>query len=139
MITESENCDTEIQKSEASFNVENPKSENAQPSYKTSPELNQTIQFKEGNTEVDNFVRFLGKVLYSYAACALKNIKPADKFSLSDIIYHHSDINKAASLNKNLNKTKNNKDITNESFLRKRMSVFTKRWMKKVMECLVIW
>ena len=103
--SESENCDSEIEKSEASLKVENQKSENAQPLNKISQDLNQLIQFKEGNTEVDNFAQFLGKVLYSHATCALRNIKPAAKFSPSDIIYHF-DIDKAASLNKNLTITK---------------------------------
>ena len=33
---------------------------------------------------------------------------------------YHSDTNKAVSLNKKLNKTENNTDVTNESFLRKK-------------------
>ena len=130
----SENCDSEIEKSEASFKVENQKSENAQPLNKILPDLSQPIHYKEGDTEVDNFAQFIGKVFYSYA---LKNIKLA-KFSPSDIIYH-PDINKAASLNKNVSNTENCKDTTNQSFLRKKMLLFTKRLMKKVMECLVIW
>ena len=55
--------------------------------------MNQPIQYKEGDTEVDNFAQFIGKVLYSYVTCALKNIKSAAKFSPRDIIYH-SEINK---------------------------------------------
>ena len=133
-----ENCYSGLEKSESSFKTENQKSENAQPLNKISSDLNQPIQFKEGNTEVDNFAQFLGKGLWSCALCALKNIKSASKCSPSDIIYHFN-MNEAVSLNKNLNKTENNKGITNESFLRKKMSVFTKRLMKKVMECLVIW
>ena len=85
--------------------IKSEKSENAQPLNKISQDLNQLIQLKEGNTEVDNFAQFLGKVLYSHATCALKNIKPAAKFSPSDIIYHF-DIDKAAALNKNLTITK---------------------------------
>ena len=48
---------------------------------------------------------FYGKGLYSYATCALKNIKPAATFSPSDII-SHSVINKAVLLNKKSNKEK---------------------------------
>ena len=55
--------------------------------------MNQPIQYKEGDTEVDNFAQFIGKVLYSYATCALKNIKPAAKFPPRYIIYR-SEINK---------------------------------------------
>ena len=132
-FSESENCDSKIEKSEASFKVENQKSENLQALNEISRDPSHPIQFKEGNTEVDDFAQFLGKVLYSYATCALKNIKPVAELSPSNIIYH-SDINKAVSLNKKLNKTENSKDITNESFLRKKMSVFTKRWMKKANE-----
>ena len=47
-------------------------------------------------------------ILYSYIACALKKIKPAAKFSPSDIIYHPY-INKAALLSKYLCNTENNK------------------------------
>ena len=117
--SECENCNSKIERSEASFKVQNQKSENAQALNKVSSNLIQPIQFKEGDTEADN-------LLYSYAKCPLKNIKPAAKFSLGHVIYH-SDMNKAVSLNKKLNKTENNKDITNESFLRKKMSMFTKR------------
>ena len=85
--SENENCDNEIEKSEASFKVENQKSENTQPLNKISP--NQPIQFKEGNTEVDNFTQFLGKVLHFYATCALKNNKLAAKFSPSGMIKQH--------------------------------------------------
>ena len=134
--TESENCDSKIDNSEASFKVENQKSENPQVLNEISPDLNHPIRFKEQNTEVDNFSQFLGEVLHSYATCALKNVKYAAKFSQSDIIYH-SDVNKAVSLNKKLNNTENKKDIINESFLRKKMSVFIKRSMKKVF--LVLW
>ena len=74
--SENENCDNEIEKSEAT-----------QPLNKISP--NQPIQFKEGNTEVDNFTQFLGKVLHSYATCALKNNKLAAKFSPSGMIKQH--------------------------------------------------
>ena len=49
--SESENCASEIEKSGASFKVENHKSENAQPLNKISPNLNQPIQYKEGDTE----------------------------------------------------------------------------------------
>ena len=93
--SESENCGSKLEKSEASFKVKNHTSENAQALNKISRYLNQSI---------------LGKVLFSHATFALKNIKPAAKFSPSDIIYH-TDINKAVSLNKKLNKTENNKDI----------------------------
>ena len=106
--SESENCDNKIEKSEASFKEESQKFENAQGLNKISRYLNQPIQFKEENTEVVNFAQILGKVLYCYAACTLKNIKPTAKFSPSDIIYH-SDINKAASLNKKLTKQKTTK------------------------------
>ena len=103
--SESENCYSRIEKSEASFKVENHKYDNAQALNKISHDLNQPIQFKEGNTEVDNLAQFFGKLLYSYTTCALKNIKPAAKFSPSDIIYH-SDISNAASLNKKQKITK---------------------------------
>ena len=115
--SESENCGSKIEKSQESFKVENQKSENALALNKISLYLNQLIRFKEWNIEVDNFSHFLGKVLYSYATTTLKNIKPAAKFPPSDIIYH-SDVNKAVSLYKKLNKTKNDKDITNESLPR---------------------
>ena len=92
--SETENCGSKIEKSEASFKVENQKSENAQALNKFSRYLNQPIRFKEWNTEADNFAQFLGKVLYSHATFALKNIKPAAKFSPGDISYH-SDTNKA--------------------------------------------
>ena len=108
-----------IEESKASFKVENQKSENAQALNKISRYLNQPIRFKQWNTEVDNFSQFLAKLPYSYATCALKTIKPAAKFYPSDNIYD-SDINKEVSLNKKLNKTENNKDITNDSFLRKK-------------------
>ena len=104
--SESENFDSKIEKSDASFKEERQKFDNAQALNKISRNLNQPILFKERNTEVVNFTQFLGKVLYSYATCVLKNIKTAAKFSQSDIIYY-SDINKAASLNKKLNKTEN--------------------------------
>ena len=94
---QSEKCHSDLEKSEAAIKVENHKSKNTQPLNKVSSDLNQPIQFKEGNAEVDNFARFLEKVLYSYATCALKNIKTAAKCSPSDIIYH-PDLNKAASL-----------------------------------------
>ena len=106
--SESENCGSKIEKSE----VENQKSEKAQALNKISSNLNQPIQLKGENTEVDN-------LLYSYATCALKNIKSAVKLSPSDITYH-SDMNKAVSLNKKLKKIENNKDITSESFLKKK-------------------
>ena len=74
--SDSENCDSKTEKSEASCKVENLKSKNAQALNKTSRDLNQPIQFKEGNTEVDSII-------------------------------YHSDINKAVSLNKKLNKIEN--------------------------------
>ena len=94
-LSESENCCNKIEKSEAFFKEESQKFENARALNKISRNLNQPIQFREGNTEeVDfNFAQILGKVLYS---CGLKNIKPTAKFSPSDIIYH-STTNKAAS------------------------------------------
>ena len=49
------NCDSKIEKSEASFEVENQKSENAQALNKNSRDLKKSVQFKEGNTEDDNF------------------------------------------------------------------------------------
>ena len=36
--------------------------------------MNQPIQYKEEDTEVDNFALLLGKLFYSYATCASKNI-----------------------------------------------------------------
>ena len=69
--SESENCDSEIEHSEAPFKVENHKSENAHPLNKNLSDLNQLIQYKEWYTEFDNFTQFLGKVLYSYTTCAL--------------------------------------------------------------------
>ena len=125
----SENCDSEIEKSEASFKVENQKSENAQPLNKILPDLSQPIHYKEGDTEVDNFAQFIGKVFYSYA---LKNIKLA-KFSPSDIIYH-PDINKAASLNKNVSNRL--KEIDEESdgmfgYMVKQMSM-SKNFQQKI-------
>ena len=33
---------------------------------------NQPIQYKERDTEADNFAQFLGKALYSYATMPLK-------------------------------------------------------------------
>ena len=95
--SQSKNCDSKIEKSEAYFKEENQKFENAEALNKISSNLNKPIQFKEGNTEVVNFVQLLGKVLYSYTTCTLKNIKPPAKFSRSDIIYY-SDITKAVSL-----------------------------------------
>lgn len=73
--SDSENCDSKIKKSEASCKVENQKSEKAQVLNKTSRDLNQPIQFKEGNTEVDKFSQFLEKVLCSYTTFVLNNIK----------------------------------------------------------------
>ena len=35
--------------------------------------MNQPVQYKEGDTEVDNFAKFIGKVLYSYASYAQKH------------------------------------------------------------------
>ena len=46
-FSESENCDSKIEKSEASCKVEIQKSENAQALNKISRDLNQPIQFKE--------------------------------------------------------------------------------------------
>ena len=67
----SENCDSETEQSEAHFEVENHKFENEQPLNKNLSDLNQPIQYKERYTEFDNFIQVLGKVLYSYAICAL--------------------------------------------------------------------
>ena len=48
------------------------KSVNAQLLNKNLSDLNhQPVQYKEGYTEFDNFIQFLGKVRYSYATCAL--------------------------------------------------------------------
>ena len=48
------------------------KSVNAQLLNKNLSDLNhQSVQYKEGYTEFDNFIQFLGKVRYSYATCAL--------------------------------------------------------------------
>ena len=55
--SETENCDSEIGEAEAFFKVENQKSENAQPLNEISPDLNQPIHYKEGDTELF----FLGK------------------------------------------------------------------------------
>ena len=57
---------------------------------KILPNLNQLIQYKEGDADVDNFTQFLRKVLRS---CALSNVKPAIKFSQNDIKCE-TDINK---------------------------------------------
>ena len=53
--TESENCNSKIEKSEASFEVENQKPKNAQALNKISRDLKKPAQFKEGSTEDDNF------------------------------------------------------------------------------------
>ena len=56
-----ENCGSKVEKSGASFEVENEKSENTQALNKISSNLNQPIQLKEGNAEVNNLLSFLGK------------------------------------------------------------------------------
>ena len=58
--SESEKCDNEIEKSEASLKLENQKSENAQPLNKISQDLNQLIQFKE-ILKLIILLSFLGK------------------------------------------------------------------------------
>ena len=49
--------------------------------------MNQLLQYKKGDTEVDNFAQSLGKY-FILMQNMLKNIKPAAKCSPSGIIYH---------------------------------------------------
>ena len=62
--SKSENCDSKLEKSEASFKVGNQKFENAQALNRILSNLNLPIQFKEGNTEVDNLLYSTQHALY---------------------------------------------------------------------------